>query len=759
MSGKGYPLNLPNRPVAHTPRKDDPKQRWHYLDDHLKAVADLAERFADKFGAGALGHWAGLLHDLGKYHPGFQAYLLAQFQGKYHPGQPHAVWGAAIIYALTRKDQGELWLELAPAVAGHHAGLKAVNILKDDLKNHLLQEEVVINEIVAHLRSFKVPQMLSVSGGTLRREFLTRMLLSALVDADYTDTEQHFQRDTSRPAYPGLQTLWETFGQNHKEFVENLDSFEAKTEVNRVRSEVYEACCEVASNPPGFYRLTVPTGGGKTRSSLAFALQHALSQTTPLERVVVAIPYTSIIEQTAAEYKRIFKSLGNVVLEHHSQVTTSAEESDGQVRHSVPNWSEPLVVTTTVQLFESLFSRRPSKVRKLHHLARSVIILDEVQTLPAHILEPTLDALRELVQRYEVSVVFCTATQPEYEGASHLKRHFDALEIKEIVPNYPQHFAALKRVNYTLEPVPLSWEDLASELAQDENKQVLVVLNTRKDALHLLDALQKQGVPHLKHLSTLLCPEHRRKVLAEVRDCLDPAYKRSVRLISTQVVEAGVDLDFPRVYRAMGPLDRIIQAAGRCNREGNLPARGEVVVFETEESREPQGFYAMGTKKTRFLLREHAEALFDGPELCRAYFASLYNDAGAKLDANEVQAHRRSLDFPEVDRRYKLIEDDTLPVVVEYGDSQIYLEAYMKRPNRHTWQALQAYTVSLYRHDAERLERSGLLKRMIRRGEELELFEWNGAQGAGYDSKLKGFDAPVRDPSDLLVYQADYLMR
>ena len=585
------------------------------------------------------------------------------------------------------------------------------------------------------------------------------MLLSALVDADYTDTEQHFQPSTPHPAYPGLQTLWETFEQNHDEFIGNLDSFKAQSEVNRVRSEVYKACCEVASNPPGFYRLTVPTGGGKTRSSLAFALQHALAQPRPLERIVVAIPYTSIIEQTAAEYKKIFKSLGNVVLEHHSQVTLSDEENEGQVRHSVPNWSEPLIVTTTVQLFESLFSRRPSKVRKLHHLARSVIILDEVQTLPAHILEPTLEALRELVQRYEVSVVFCTATQPEYEGASRLKRHFDALEIKEIVPNYPQHFAALKRVDYTLKPAPFSWEKLATELAQDENEQVLVVLNTRKDALHLLDALEKQDVPHLKHLSTLLCPEHRRKVLAEVHDCLNPANRKPVHLISTQVVEAGVDLDFPRVYRAMGPLDRIIQAAGRCNREGNSPTRGEVIVFETEESRKPQGFYAMGTKKTRFLIREHAETLFDSPELCRAYFASLYNDAGAELDANEVQAYRRSLDFPEVDRRYKLIGDDTLPVVVQYGNSQTHLEAYLDRPNRFTWQALQAYVVSLYRHEAERLERNGLLRRVVRRGEELELLEWTGAQGSGYDSNLKGFDAPVRDPSDLLIYQADYLMR
>ena len=744
-------MKRPTRPVAHTPKQGDLKQRWHYLDDHLKGVAAQAEAFTEKFGEDAAGRLAGLLHDIGKLHPEFQRYLEAQYEGKYHPGQPHAIWGALMAYLLLDKNS---WIELAPVIAGHHAGLKAVGILKDDIEQLSQKEETweVIRELSKYLEMLGPPEFALTKRATLGSELRTRMLLSALVDADYSDTEQHCQPDLIPPTYPDLKVLWRTFKQNQRGLIEELDPSAAQNRVNQVRQEVYRACCQVATNPPGFYRLTAPTGAGKTRAALAFALKHALSQRTPLDRIVFAIPYTNIIRQTANDYREIFGPLGQVVLEHHSQV----EATEGEVRHSIPNWSEPLIITTNVQLLESLFTRRPSKARKLHNLNRSVIILDEAQTLPAHVLEPTLDVLRELVENYGVSVVFCTATQPEYEGAPRLKKNFDALDIKEIVPNYPEHFDVLKRVDYTLRPSPLTWEKLAIELAQEENERVLVVLNTRRDVLILLDELKKQNIPHLKSLSTLLCPKHQNKVLAEVRDCLKNG--KPVRLVSTQVVEAGVDFDFPRVYRAIGPLDRIIQAAGRCNREGAQPDRGQVIVFETVESREPQGFYAMGTKKTRFLLREHPDTLFDDPELCRAYFASLYGDAGAKLDANEVQEHRRSRDFPEVDRRYKLIEDDTLPVVVQYGDWKIHLEGYLDKPSRHTWQTLQAYVVNLYRHDVRRLGRDSLLKRVMRRGEELELFAWDGA-GTGYDSELKGFDALARDPSDLLVYKDDYLVR
>ncbi|MCY4353349.1 MAG: CRISPR-associated helicase Cas3' [Truepera sp.] len=744
-------MKRPTRPAAHTPKQGDLKQRWHYLDDHLKGVAAQAEAFTRKFGEGTAGRLAGLLHDIGKLHPEFQRYLEAQYEGKYHSGQPHAIWGALMAYLLLDKDS---WIELAPVIAGHHAGLKAVGILKDDIERLSQKEETweVIRELSKYLEMLGPPEFALTKRAMLGSELRTRMLLSALVDADYSDTEQHCQPDLIPPTYPDLKVLWRTFKQNQKGLIEELDSSAAQNRVNQVRQEVYRACCQVATNPPGFYRLTAPTGAGKTRAALAFALKHALSQRTPLDRIVFAIPYTNIIKQTANDYREIFEPLGQVILEHHSQV----EATEGEVRYSIPNWSESLIITTNVQLFESLFTRRPGKARKLHNLNRSVIILDEAQTLPAHILEPTLDVLRELVENYGVSVVFCTATQPEYEGAPQLKKHFDALDITEIVPNYPEHFDVLKRVDYTLRPSPLTWEKLARELAQEENEQVLVVLNTRRDVLILLDELKKQNVPHLKSLSTLLCPKHQNKVLAEVRDCLKNG--NPVRLVSTQVVEAGVDFDFPRVYRAIGPLDRIIQAAGRCNREGELPYRGQVIVFETVESREPQGFYAMGTKKTRFLLREHADTLFDDPELCRAYFASLYGDAGAKLDANEVQEHRRSRDFPEVDSRYKLIEDDTSPVVVQYGDWEIHLEGYLDKPSRHTWQTLQAYVVNLYRYDVGRLDRDGLLKRVVRRDKELELFAWDGA-GTGYDSELKGFDALVRDPSDLLVYKDDYLVR
>ena len=336
-------------------------------------------------------------------------------------------------------------MELAPVIAGHHAGLKAVGILKDDIKRCLQRDETweVMRELGEYLITLGPPGSLLTEQATLttlESEFRTRMLLSALVDADYLNTEQHYRPSLIPPAYPDLKVLWETFERNQKGLIKGLDPSVAQNKVNRVRQEVYQSCCQVATNPPGFYRLTAPTGAGKTRAALAFALKHALSQRTPLDRIVFAIPYTNIIKQTANDYREIFGPLGQVVLEHHSQV----EATEGEVRHSIPNWSEPLIITTNVQLFESLFTRRPSKARKLHNLNRSVIILDEAQTLPAHVLEPTLDVLRELVENYGVSVVFCTATQPEYEGAPRLKKNFDALDIKEIVPNYPEHFRCPK---------------------------------------------------------------------------------------------------------------------------------------------------------------------------------------------------------------------------------------------------------------------------------------------------------------------------
>jgi CRISPR-associated endonuclease/helicase Cas3 len=724
---------------AHTPRKDDPAQRWHSLQEHLQTVAQMAKDHATPFGAGDLAFVLGLLHDLGKFNPEFQRYLKSQYYGQNHPSVPHAIWGAALAYALLyrpKQDQ-ESWKLLALPILGHHAGLEDAGVAASDLHDFLQKSKEPLEAALANFKalgltipSVKLPS-LDLQHPT-QRELFIRMVFSALVDADYIDTERHFEPERAelRGGGPSLQDLWAKLEAAQQAILDE------STPVNRVRKEVYEACLEAASGPTGLYRLTVPTGGGKTRSSLAFALRHALQH--GLQRVVVAIPYTSIIDQTAQAYREILGE--EAVLEHHSALELPGDRSDRQderflrQRLASENWDAPLVVTTTVQLFESLFSNRPSKTRKLHRLVRSVIVLDEVQTLPPELLKPTLDVLRLLatpVERggYGSTVVLCTATQPTFEESRWLEA-FHTAEACEIVPQYPEHFAQLRRVRYEKRSEPLAWPALAEEVKG--LPQAMVVLNTRKDALALLEALGND--PDAFHLSTLLCGAHRKGVLAEVRRRLREGCP--VRLISTQVVEAGVDLDFPVVYRAVGPLDRIVQAAGRCNREGRLES-GRVIIFEPAEGKAPSGPYKVGLEKARFLLREHpAERLHD-PELYREYFRRLFADVDP--DKKKIQTRREELNYPEVASRYRLIEGDTVSVVVPYEHALECLEAWQAFPARHTWQRLQPYLVSLYRNEVR--GRRDWLEQM---GENLYL--WRGT----YDDKLglrEGYD----DPSDLVL--------
>jgi CRISPR-associated endonuclease/helicase Cas3 len=734
--------------AAHTPNK---LGDWHSLQEHLSDVAVKAQGYGAKIGCDELGYYAGLWHDLGKYHPKFQQYLecchLAIENGQSSSCKkfPHAIYGACLA--------SEHLQPLAPIIWGHHAGLpdqaKLKSALSQDEENYTVQQDyqAVLQHVpktLLEVRSLQKSQQ-SLKGLTKdSAEMLIRMLFSCLVDADYLDTEEHFDPDATklRGDRRQISNLWEIFQADQQQLFDRVKGIDSK--VNQIRSEVYLACVEAAEQMPGVFRLAVPTGGGKTRSSLAFALKHAMKHN--LDRVIVAVPYTSIIEQTVNVYRNI---LGEAdVLEHHSAAKEPDEEdarqSYAKARLATQNWDVPLVVTTTVQLFESLFANRPSRCRKLHNLIGSVIVLDEVQTLPMFLLEPILSGLKELVDRYRVTVVLCTATQPALEGESRYLEGFTVGSVRDIVPysQAKQHFAGLARVDYEIKELSWSWEQLVEDIKEHNHDRALIILNTRKDALAVLDALQNDDEidsDSLLHLSTLLCGEHRRQVLNQVRTRLER--NQPCLLVSTQVVEAGVDLDFPVVYRAIGPLDRIVQAAGRCNREGKMPEKGRVVVFDPEQGSAPRGNYATEIAKTANLLKAKNYDLHS-PDIFEAYFKALYKNID--LDQHDIQDKRANHNYPEVAKHFKFIKDDTTPVVIQFDDRvSKHLKLIQRRGlNSGDYRKLQPYLVNLRQRD---FNNAVELREEIAPG----LWVWHG----NYD-EVKGIGIGDRaieyDPADLV---------
>jgi CRISPR-associated endonuclease/helicase Cas3 len=692
---------------AHTPVKGE--DRWHKLKEHLDDVAELTERFANKFEAGKLGYYAGLWHDLGKYNPNFQTYLDECDRGtnSYIKKVPHAIHGAKLAWDLFKLTP------LALIIYGHHAGLQSKSRLTDKFADPKHEDDyrIACANAEQELGKLQIDEdfnslVRSLLTDSYSYDLLTRLLFSCLVDADYLDTEEHFKpgQTIQRKQSIDLTYLWTTLKTDREKVIQAADV----SSVNQVRREVYEACTNAAKLPAGVFRLAVPTGGGKTLSGLSFALKHAVIH--GLDRVIIAVPYTSIIEQTVNVYREIFLD-DNAVLEHHSAANTEQFYSDdkeetnddarqqyAQARLATQNWDAPLIVTTTVQLFESLFANRPSKCRKLHNIINSVIILDEVQTLPVGLLSPILSVLRELCDRYRVTVVLCTATQPAFTGdTGYLKGLKNVRDI--IAPDLAiQHFQNLQRVNYELHLQGWLWSELIDDLITHQHHQALIVLNTRKDTLAVLDTLNSHSDrfdrSDIFHLSTLLCGKHRREVLVTVKARL----KNNLPciLVSTQVVEAGVDLDFPAVYRAVGPLDRIVQAAGRCNREGKL-GLGRVVIFQPSEGKVPQGEYQTAVDETIRLLNRANLNLHD-PSIFEEYFQCLYQ-SGA--DIHQIQDLRKRLDFPAVAKEFRLIRDDTTSVIIEYDDKvrKRLRELNYRDINAGDYRFLQPYLVSLRNYE------------------------------------------------------------
>ena len=713
----------------------------HELVDHLRAVAAQAAEFGSAFGAQMPAFYAGLWHDLGKFHPDFQAYLQRCETDPSPPprGPDHKAAGALLALKWSPP--------LALLIQGHHGGLHTPSELKAWLEP--LKQTSAAHEALTRARATiadlepATPIRFSarVEHDRLAAELYLRLVFSALIDADYLDTERHFDpsRTVVRQRGHALdRTLWERFTADQEtRFGPPRDP------VTQARYEIYRDCLEAAERPPGLFRLTVPTGGGKTRSAMAFALRHALYHGQ--QRVIVAVPFLTITEQTAQVYRDIFED-GEVerpvVLEHHSSahVDAGADETfePQQVwrRLAAENWDAPIIVTTTVQLFESLFGNRTSTSRKLHRLAKSIIILDEAQALPGDLLEPILDVLRELCEHYGTTVVLSTATQPAFEAIA----PFRSLPATEIVREPERHFAALRRVCYEWRTDPaVDWKEVAAWLR--EEPQALAIVNTKRDALALLDALDD---PDALHLSTLLCGAHRRQVISTVRQRLMEG--SPCRLVATQVVEAGVDLDFPIVLRALGPLDGVIQAAGRCNREGRLAAGGRVVVFRPADGGLPPGEYRIATGIAREMLGSGSLDL-DHPATPREYFARLYGTR--RPDPLDIQRLRRDLLYPEVAKKFRMIRDETHSVVVAFGsaEEQRRVRRLVDRlrcgdpHGRVTLRALQPYLVAVRAHEAERYARQGRIT-WIMPG----LGEWHGA----YDA-VRGLVVDDKAPDALVV--------
>lgn len=688
---------------AHTV-PDASEDCWQPLGDHLQKVSELAAAFASEFGAGEWARIVGLVHDAGKASKAFQQRLRGSAKQV-----DHSSAGAQVL----ANTYGPVIKQLAYAVAGHHGGLPN-GIEGGELSPLRERLEKPVEEFDDFFEIVDLPEAKEIEAcapGLLKGcanpdslafsfSFLLRMLFSCLVDADYLDTERVMD-----PARAALRTYGGLTLEQMKNALEaKMRSFDSQspTPVNVARSEIRQACEDAAEKSPGFFTLTVPTGGGKTLSSLSFALRHALLHGK--KRVVYAIPFTSIVEQTANVFKGIFGD--DSVLEHHSNYEFKGESEDDSERFmterlAMENWDAPLVVTTNVQLFESLYSNKTSRCRKNHNLANSVIILDEAQSIPDEYLKPCLAALEELSSHYSSTVVLCTATQPALDGLWEF-----GSEPVEIVPENVRHESLFdQRVSISSDGTR-SPEELADLIAS--NDQVLCIVSTRKAASDLYGRLSDLGVEGIYHLSALMIPKHRSAVLATIRERLSEGLP--CRVISTQLIEAGVDVDFPTVYREVAGIDSIKQAAGRCNREGKLPV-GVVHVFDCPD------FAVTGhTWLARMrLLGKETISLLDSPfgnEGVRQFFLSRYQveDTDEKGIVRMFSDAQRFLGlnypFEKCAYNFKFIDDSGASVFVPWDDEARELLEGIRSGNVDIRQAraIQGYSVSLPFYVLRKLE-------------------------------------------------------
>ncbi|MDD5433848.1 MAG: CRISPR-associated helicase Cas3' [Nitrospira sp.] len=722
-----------------------PTSEWHVLHDHLLSVANLAKKFAEAFNSGDWAYLAGLWHDLGKYSAEFQKMLCSVAGSEAHietrPGRvDHSTAGA--IHAIKKfKIPGKIFSYI---IAGHHAGLAdwpADTAGRKSLVHRLQKDELLRSALESNIPQEITQQSLP------KQKFRTkeghalwiRMLYSCIVDADFLDTEAFLEPDKSknRKGYPSLDELLLLF----ESYMMIKQSEADDTPINKQRAEILKQCIAKSAHESAIFTLSVPTGGGKTLSSMAFALHHAVKYGK--RRIIYVIPYTSIIEQTADQFRQIFK---DDVIEHHSNIDVSDENQEtARSRLACENWDAPVIVTTSVQFFESLFANRSSRCRKLHNIVNSVVVLDEVQLLPPEYLKPILHAIRELHQNYGVTFVLSTATQPAFTPHKSVDYQFTGLsDTVEIIENPLSLHKAFKRVYVHIPEdtmTPRTWEDIASELTQ--NSTILCIVN-RRDDCRTLYKLMPEGT---FHLSALMCGAHRSKVIADIKRRLKE--KLPVRVISTQLVEAGVDLDFPVVYRAVAGLDSIAQAAGRCNREG-LIERGNVEVF-VPPSKIPAGYLRQAAEIGRRLLSDKADDLLS-PDKFEKFFKELYWLQGNNLDKYDILKDlgpdpELRFSFYTAAQKFKLIDDkQSAPVIVCYGEGEELIGLLKKKgPERWLMRKIQRYVVNLPVYIHKKLRNEGAVS---------EIYPGIFVQeyGAMYDTAI-GFC-----PDKSLIFAPDDLM-
>ena len=668
--------------------------RIQTMKDHLCETAELAGRFAERFGKADWGYACGMLHDIGKYSLAFQD----KIKNNSNRQVDHSTAGAKACF-----EKGGMYSFMSYCIAGHHSGLPDYGSSSDPGNAPTLQgrKKKHIEDCGAYKSEIHIPEIKTLPfdpqnspDPDFSLSVFIRMLYSCLVDADFLDTE-YFMKEgrTQRETGEEPSVLLEKLKKHVAGWLLNEDT----ETVNGRRTEILRHCFECGHKERGIFQLTVPTGGGKTIASLAFALQHAVEN--QMDRVIYVIPYTSIIEQNAAVFRKILGEQN--VLENHYNVDYESTEELKPMQLASENWDKPVVVTTNVQFFESLFANKSSKCRKLHNIANSVIIFDEAQMLPTDYLKPCIAVMEELAANFGSSIVLCTATQPALSPFFQRK-----MPVTELCPRVEEQFRFFERVTFQ-NVGTISEDELIEKLQKEE--QALCIVNTKKRAQRLYQKMKGEGV---FHLSTAMYPKHRRRVLDKIRQLVKDGEK--CILISTSLVEAGVDLDFCTVYRQLAGVDSMIQAAGRCNREGKRAAQDSFAyLFQFEEKEYVPG-QQLQIDVSKMLLSEGED--ISSLHRIEKYFEALYHFRGESLDKKKIfeEFKDKRYNFAKAAKEFKLIEENTLTVFISREEDaeellwQIKHQGYTKSGMRKAGQ----YCIQLYENDIEKLRGAGMLRQV-----------------------------------------------